>query len=66
MDNIVALINKIGMAHEQFSREFYGKHMSKNLKRTTLAKVISEVDYDNQFIDSLKEYYEKILVYDIL
>lgn len=66
MDNIVALINTIGLAHEQFSREFYGKHMSKNLKKTTLAKVISDTDYDNQFIDSLKEYYKKIVVYDTL
>lgn len=62
--HIIQIINQIGIIHKRFSIDFYKNHAMYNLKSTTLAKIVNEHTYDEDFFNLLRKYINMLTFFD--
>lgn len=64
-EDIIDIINNIGNMHKEFSETFFSDHKALNLKKVTVAKVVNEKSYDEEFISLVDDYIEELAFFQI-
>lgn len=64
-EDIIDIINNIGKMHKDFSETFFSDHKALDLKKLTVAKVVDETSYDEEFISLIEDYIEELAFFQI-